>query len=633
MTADLNEAFDVFASSDLTSCSLRVIDVVLHVSSSNIFSLAAATNSYYDQQKPAVRAQTLDLWKKLAGLATENASTETFLIKLLWPTSIGYTVRADVLKFRFMDCEIANHAMDFGDVGGLLQLCPDAGEQVKSIEDLFALAATASGALITGCNQSVYTAETSQGLNEELERRMSFPWLLDTAAPHTRLAIVEGGFNAVLRRGVFDAAKALNIGLVIVDRQHHWLQDAESEHLREEFVAVDMQNDSSFPQRIADALRQLSRPVDGITTFTDRYLQNTSRAAQILGLAHELPEAFRRSVDKSETTKKLPGTAAVISAMNQAVQVTRNLPYPLIVKPVRGSGSVGVHIVKDESEMVAASEQLLEAGKGPLLIETYASGPEIDLNMVLLDGRLLFYEINDDFPKSAELNYYDHPPSFVECLNLFPSKLEIKEQDMLKDTLFKEVTDLGFRNGVFHVEARVNDSSSSYSISAGNLLDLEPCAEKVNGANPSVRLIEVNARAPGYQCNRAAAHAYGVDYYALSLLLALRDHGRVRILSTPFTTAIRYWHAQSFLPAKCGGTFTGGDSLKDFAMRRPDLHKCLVDPVVFFKDGDRVVDPSCGRHMWLATFLVRSRRGRQHVLEVESAVRSYFRDAMLVTKA
>ena len=464
---------------------------------------------------------------------------------------------------------------------------------------------------------------------------MSFPWLLDIPPPRKRLAIVEGGFNEILRRGVFEATKALNIGLVIVDHKGHWLQDAQSQHLREEFVIVDMQNDGSLPQRIADALRQMSRPVDGITTLTDRYLEATASAAQALGLATEPSEAFRRCVDKSETTQKPPRTAAVITEMHQVHQAVNKLPFPLIIKPVRGSGSVGVHIVKNESEIMSTSQQLLEAGKGPLLVETYASGPEVDISMVVMNETLLFHEINDDFPKSAEVDYYDHPPSFVETLNVYPSKLESKEKDMLMSTLFKQVVGLGFNNGVFHVEARVSGSSSSYSTTSGGILELEGIAKEVTNATPSARLIEVNARAPGYQCNRASAHAYGVDYYALSLLLALRDQHRVQILSTPFTTTtpIRYWHAQSFLPALCGGSFAGEGALEAMAMMRPDLHRHIVETVVFFRNGDRVADPKSGRHMWLATFLIRSREGRQHVLEVETAIRSFFRNSMHVIRA
>lgn len=529
----MNEAFEVLTISTHTSRSLQAIDVVLHVSSDNAKELAAAATKFHDRVL-TTNVRALDLWQKLSDLATLDPSTETFSVRLLWPSRAGYAARSDVLKFRFMDCDITAHVADFGNVGQPLQPCQDAGQHIDSIDHLFALAGTASGALIAECSHSVFTSEVTHNLNHELERRMSFPWLLEKPAFRKRLAIVEGGFNATLRRGVFEAAKALNIGLVIVDRQNHWLQDPQSEHLREDFVAVDMNNDNSLSRRIADALRHLSRSLDGITTFTDRYLEPTAKVALALRLATEAPEAFRRSVDKSQTQEKLSGTAALVADIHRIPQVPEHISYPLITKQVQSSGSVGVHVVKSSAELLATSQAMLKAGRRPPLIEPYEIGPEVDVNLVLLDGRLLFYEINDDFPKSAEVDYYTHPASFVETLNAYPSKLEQSEQGLLKETLFKQVIDLGFRNGVFHVEARVRDSSSSYKKSPDGTLDLSPNLQDNSSASPSVRLIEANARAPGYQCNRAAAHAYGVSYYALCLLLALRDYKRVQKLEYAF---------------------------------------------------------------------------------------------------
>ena len=228
------------------------------------------------------------------------------------------------------------------------------------------------------------------------------------------------------------------------------------------------------------------------------------------------------------------------------------------------------------------------------------------------------------------MDYYDHPPSFVETLNAYPSKLEQSEQGLLKETLFKQVIELSFRNGVFHVEVRVRDSSSSYKKYPDGTLDLSPNLQDNSSASPSVCLKEANARAPGHQCNRAAAHAYGVDFYALSLLLALRDHKRVQILSTPFTAVIQYWHAQCFLPAMNGGRFAGEGALSALATERPDLYKHIVETIVYFRNGDKVANPVSGRHMWLGTFLIRSKTGRRHVLEVEKAIRSYLRPTMRV---
>ncbi|KAH0556714.1 hypothetical protein GP486_005496, partial [Trichoglossum hirsutum] len=54
------------------------------------------------------------------------------------------------------------------------------------------------------------------------------------------------------------------------------------------------------------------------------------------------------------------------------------------------------------------------------VIEEYCSGPEVDANLVLYDGELLFFEVSDDFPKSAGTN---DSGSFIKLSNVLPSKL------------------------------------------------------------------------------------------------------------------------------------------------------------------------------------------------------------------
>lgn len=36
------------------------------------------------------------------------------------------------------------------------------------------------------------------------------------------------------------------------------------------------------------------------------------------------------------------------------------------------------------------------------MIEPYIDGPEVDANLVLLDGEVIFFEVTDDFPKPGD---------------------------------------------------------------------------------------------------------------------------------------------------------------------------------------------------------------------------------------
>ena len=69
------------------------------------------------------------------------------------------------------------------------------------------------------------------------------------------------------------------------------------------------------------------------------------------------------------------------------------MQYPLTIKPVQGAGSVSAPIAKNQPELEVRAQVLLEAGKGPVLLENYESGSEVNINIILANGTLLYYGI------------------------------------------------------------------------------------------------------------------------------------------------------------------------------------------------------------------------------------------------
>ncbi|EFR05413.1 hypothetical protein MGYG_08425 [Nannizzia gypsea CBS 118893] len=77
-----------------------------------------------------------------------------------------------------------------------------------------------------------------------------------------------------------------------------------------------------------------------------------------------------------------------------------HIHYPLIVKP---SSSEGVWEVANEQELrekvpLLWRDAFTSWHGHDVVIETYVDGPEVDANMVLIDGKIVFVEVNDDFP-------------------------------------------------------------------------------------------------------------------------------------------------------------------------------------------------------------------------------------------
>ena len=109
---------------------------------------------------------------------------------------------------------------------------------------------------------------------------------------------------------------------------------------------------------------------------------------------------------------------------------------------------------------------------------------------------------------------------------------------------------------------------------------------------------------------------YGVDYVGLGLLFPLNDKEWARALSRPFVNGPQFWCEIVFIPVERGGTFDSSDVYDELKQRRPDLAQNISKSVCFFKKGEAVPLPNSGHNAWVAYFIVFSRVGRAHVLDI-----------------
>lgn len=275
-----------------------------------------------------------------------------------------------------------------------------------------------------------------------MHNRISFEWVLPTQPPALSVAVVGGRplfdntTGAYDSEGPFDAARALGILVIVLDRPGHFMQGAEYSHLRDDFIAVDMTSDADLPRKLAEAVR--SRKVDGIITFSDEYVIATAKAAKLLNLKTEPVESIIVAHYKNETRKILNTPNFQALRLDNAAQLEEaswsgkleNLRYPLVVKPCRGGACRGVKKVQDQSSLRQALLQMEKDGlsKHSILLETYISGPEVDANIVLWNGELMFIEITDNFPCTADASDATIADSFGETIMLSPTRLRVKNK-------------------------------------------------------------------------------------------------------------------------------------------------------------------------------------------------------------
>lgn len=603
--------------------------------------------------KPGTKKPTSHLFVQNAIMRNvdQNGSRIT-AVKLFLPVFEGYVVRNDLIQRRFLNYDLAESVSDFRSPRQHVQ------SFITSGEDLFQRAVNdAIGAILLkdlpGVNRPLLESAMSL-LESEVAARLSFPWIMDTPIPRKRLAIVQGRPHPLVSaasEGVLRAAAALDIGLVILDQEGHWLQSTANEHLRDEFLVCELDVDDRLSDRIVNALSKSKGTIDGVTTYSDKHLTATAKAAQILGLWTNPPDAIEACSDKRKmrevTTPDLPRLFITgdVDLKEQLGFLPSPLPYPLIIKPTQGTSSEGVSKVCSEADLQFAVQKIREKFPGKnFLIEPYESGPEVDANFVLLDGEIIFNETNDDFPSSAEIPHASPSASFAEMSTIMPSILPESELSLLKSSLSGHLANLGCRSGVFHVEARVKNSRKSYKTTDKGLELMHWQSEGARYPDPSVFLIEINARTPGHQESFAVEFTYGIDYYALYMLLAIlppslarspnqphignervfnSELARLHVLSHAFPAHIQYPTNIVFIPVTRGGTFVSAKPLPQTLMEFIPNFRILM------QKGQFIQDPEVGGQWpFVAYFLVTAKLvgkdGREQARALGESVRETF---------
>ena len=539
------------------------------------------------------------------------------------PTRSGYLARTKCFQERFTGCTDL----------GVLHDRTVIGERLNPIhgQDFHALLDSCVLMLVRPGNHS----HLSDGATviEEVHARINFQWLLNDKPKQKTLALIDGHLNLESYLPLYISATALGIKLVVLDRPGHWISDPSMQRLYQDFIPIDMTADDGFDVRIATAVKAYGN-VDGLCAIATSCLAPVARAAAMLGLPTESPDAVACANNKYQT-RLVAGGAAPTALVTDVPDLKNRMAekafvpqYPLIVKPSMGAGSMHVYKADTEAELLDEVRRTGEASGKKVLIEAYVDGPELDVNFVLLDGEVIFFEISDDFPSPGDHGIIDG--DFWENSNVLPSKLPADEYAVVSQELHWLLLQIGFRTGVFHLEARVQDSSMAFS-EKGGLVDLHSRSSTTRKPAPRCVLIEVNPRPPGFPCVLATAGTYGVNMYDLHLLSSLGEHDWLRALARPFEpkTAIpnhaRAWSQIVFFKADKGGRCASDNVCGEMLQRlSPDDRALVTHSLCFFRHGHRIPEPKPGIVLFGAFFIVTSRRNRHDVLRVSRVLQQEF---------
>ena len=262
-------------------------------------------------------------------------------------------------------------------------------------------------------------------------------------------------------RSFGEAAERLGVELVFATDRCHMIDDP----WRDQAIPIRFHDELSAVEAIVDATR--SRPLDGFLVVGDRPTVIGARVGRALGLPGHSPEAAAIARNKQRVRERLHGaglpTPPFISTTirDDALDVSRSLQYPVVVKPVALSGSRGVMRADDRDSFVAACARLRAILQSPdilaersdlhesVLVEGFIPGREYALEGLLHHGA---FHVLALFDKPDPLD----GPFFEETIYVTPSAVARREQAAIVEAVTRAANAIGLEHGAVHAECRVN---------------------------------------------------------------------------------------------------------------------------------------------------------------------------------
>ncbi|WP_369359706.1 ATP-grasp domain-containing protein [Streptomyces sp. cg2] len=218
--------------------------------------------------------------------------------------------------------------------------------------------------------------------------------------------------------------------------------------------------DAADQEAVLDACARLAdaEGLAGITSSSEYFVAAAALVARKLGLPGPDGEAIARCRRK-DTQRELLARAGVpvpvfhaVREVAHAVRAAEEIAGSVVLKPVSGSGSVGVKLCRDRAEVRRWADELLsrtmdERGTpvpGLILVEAAVDGPEFSVET--FDGEVV----------TVVAKHLGPEPFYVETGHDIPAPVPADVAAALGDTAVRALRALGLGWGAAHTELRLS---------------------------------------------------------------------------------------------------------------------------------------------------------------------------------
>ena len=244
--------------------------------------------------------------------------------------------------------------------------------------------------------------------------------------------------------------KAHELGLYVIVTDWYEPQRSPAKLLADDYWMTSIEDYDALAKQIED------HRIDGVLTgFTDSYLLPYQHICEITGLpCYGTKEQFEIFTNKDQY-KQLCRRFGV-PTIDEFSADSDNIKYPVLVKPVDGSGSRGVVICNNEKELKEAVEVSKGSSrKGKVIIERYMDCPEATVFWLFVDGHYYLTMVGNRHVKHNQSgNIVPLPVGYT-----FPSYLTTKYQQDVVDKAKKMFQSVGVKDGIMFMQCKVEDGT------------------------------------------------------------------------------------------------------------------------------------------------------------------------------
>ena len=191
-----------------------------------------------------------------------------------------------------------------------------------------------------------------------------------------------------------------------------------------------------------------------ITLATDMPMRGVSKVSEKLGLHSISYETAIKATDKFEMMRAFKEYDVpspwyfVVDSIDELEAHKKGVSFPCIIKPTDNAGSHGVAKVNTFQELLDNYEYARSnSRKGKVIVEEYLDGPEVSVEVMVVNGMVNILQITDKITTGA--------PYFVEMGHTQPSQLPEATKEAITKVTVAACNAIGIDKGPAHVEMKV----------------------------------------------------------------------------------------------------------------------------------------------------------------------------------